>query len=422
MRFDSLAEWLRWQETLHPRAIDLGLERCQAVAERMQLRAPPFPVVSVAGTNGKGSSVVLLEAILRASGHRVGAYTSPHLLRYNERIRIGGEEVEDAALVAAFERVDQARGDISLTYFEFGTLAAMDLFSRREVEVALLEVGLGGRLDAVNVFDADVALVTTVAIDHVEWLGSERERIAREKAGIFRPDRPAVYADADVPDALQERACELGARLFRAGQEFGFERDANAASWSWRCGSHARHGLPAPALPGTHQYQNAAGALMVLAALEERLRVSEAAIRAGLTAVRLPGRLQILPGRVERIVDVAHNVQAAQALAHALAVRPCRGRTHAVLAMLGDKDVCGAAAAMDAVVDAWYVAGLDGPRAISAQATAQRLGSVQLRAPVAVYQRVADAYGAALAAAAPADRVVTFGSFHTAAEILRLEL
>lgn len=418
MRFTSLADWLTWQETLHPSEIELGLERVAAVLRRLHPEPPAFAVITVGGTNGKGSTVAMLEAILRAGGYRVGAYTSPHLLRYNERIRLDGVEVDDAALCDSFERIDQARDDTSLTYFEFGTLAAIDIFQRRGVDVAILEVGMGGRLDAVNMLDADVALVTTVAVDHAQWLGETREEIAFEKAGIYRGGRPAIYGGSDVPQSLRAHADAIGARLYCYGSDFGAEPEGEGG-WRWWGGSRQRHTLPLPALRGRSQVQNAAGVLMALELLADRLPLDQAQIRAGLLAVTLPGRFQMLPGEVSVILDVAHNPQAAAELAANLAALPCTGRTLAVLGMLADKDMAGAIRQLGRAVDHWYPGGL----AVARGATAAQLGEALAAAGVASGRITPQAtVGAALAAARqaarPGDRIVVFGSFHTVAEAL----
>ncbi len=309
MRFDTLNDWLAWQETLHPKAIDLGLERVREVAARLGLLAPKHVVISVAGTNGKGSSVAMLEAILACAGLRVGAYTSPHLWQYNERIRIDRQPVDDAVLVASFARIDAARGDISLSYFEFGTLAALDILQRADVDVAVLEVGLGGRLDAVNIVDADCALVTGIGIDHVEWLGPDRESIGREKAGIFRGGRPAVCSDPQPPASLRAVAQDCGAIWYGLGEQFGYARTGEV--WDWWGPNLRLDGLPLPALPGPFQLQNAAGVVMALQTLGARLPVSVQALQAGLRAARVAGRFTVVPGPFETIFDVAHNPHAA---------------------------------------------------------------------------------------------------------------
>ena len=361
MRFTTLNDWLRWQETLHPRTIELGLERVRTVLRRLRPNAPPFAVVTVGGTNGKGSSVAFLDAILRAAGHRVGAYVSPHLLRYNERIQVDGAEADDESLCRMFARIDAVRGDVSLTYFEFGTLAALEWFWETGVDVAVLEVGLGGRLDAVNAVDADAALVTSVALDHTDWLGPDRDSIGHEKAGIYRPGRPAVCADPDPPPRLLEHARAIGARLLRVGSDYDFSHAGEI--WRWRSDAAWLDDLPLPALAGEHQLGNAAAALMVLTSLSDRLPVDAVAIRAGLTRARLPGRFQIVPGPVEWILDVAHNPAAAAVLANQLKNRTCAGRTWAIMGLLADKDADGVIEALAGVVDEWRPVTLTGARA-----------------------------------------------------------
>ena len=413
-RFTSLGAWLAWQETLHPSAIDLGLERVSGVAASLGV-SPGYVVVTVGGTNGKGSTIALLEAILTAAGYRVGAYTSPHLLRYNERIRIAGTEVDDAALCATFERIDRARGETSLTYFEFGTLAALDIFQGAGLDVALLEVGMGGRLDAVNVVDPDVAIVTTVDVDHVQWLGEDREAIGREKAGIFRRERPAVYADAHPPRAVLEHAAHLGARLHCMDGEFGYRR--RETGWDWWGPQGPRTALPEPALRGRAQLKNAAGALAALGLLAERLPITQAHVREGLHTARLAGRLQVIPGAIPQVLDIAHNPQATAALADSLRAMACGGRTLAVVAMLADKDIEAALEPLTQAVHAWHVAGLAVPRGAGPERLVEAL-AVAGGAPVTSHATVAEARRAALAAAAPGDQVVVFGSFHTVAEAL----
>lgn len=416
MRFSTLAEWLAWQETLHPKAIDLGLERVRVVAQRMGLLAPAPVVITVAGTNGKGSCVALLEAILRAAGYRVGAYTSPHLMRYNERVRVDGQEAADADLCASFERIDAARGEVSLSYFEFGTLAALDIFQRARLDVAVLEVGLGGRLDAVNIVDADASILSSVGIDHREWLGDTREQIGREKAGVFRSGRPAVCGDLQPPRSVAEVAGSVGAHLLQLGADFQVE--AAGPSWTWRSGADVLEGLPIPALPGEAQLRNAACVLTALRALASRLPVQRAAIEQGLRAVRLTGRFQRIAGPVETVLDVAHNPDSAQTLARLLTAQPCPGRTLAVFAVLADKDLAGILAPLGGVIDAWYLGGLTGPRARRVEALGEDLGRLLPGAVHSQHPTVAEAYAAAAVHAVPGDRIVVFGSFHTVAEVL----
>ncbi|MGB5180313.1 MAG: bifunctional tetrahydrofolate synthase/dihydrofolate synthase [Gammaproteobacteria bacterium] len=415
-RFSTLTDWLAWQETLHPRKIDLGLERVAQVAERMQLLTPGHGVITVAGTNGKGSSVAMLESILSAAGYRIACYTSPHLLRYNERIRIAGKAVDDATLCAAFDSVDQARGNISLSYFEFGTLAALSLFSQAHLDIALLEVGMGGRLDAVNILDGDAALVTSIDIDHSTWLGKDRETIGREKAGIFRADRPAVCSDPAPPASVRRQAQAVSARWYAPG--CGFDWTTSEAGWNWQSSGKVYRDLPLPALPGSHQLQNAAGVLMVLEALASRFPLSRSAIEKGLLTVTIAGRCQLIPGAVETLLDVAHNPGSAESLAQLLRQRDVRGRTRTVLGMLADKDVAAFAAILNPVVDDWYLASLPGERGLTAEQLQQSLCGNVRTAPVQLFQDVATAFSQARADAKAGDRVVVCGSFVTVAEAL----
>ncbi|GMQ88745.1 MAG: bifunctional tetrahydrofolate synthase/dihydrofolate synthase [Gammaproteobacteria bacterium] len=413
-RFTTLQHWLDWQERLHPSRIDLGLDRVSRVADCLQCRRPAPLVISVAGTNGKGSSVAMLEAILSRAGYRVGCYTSPHLLRYNERLRLCGEEVSDQALCEAFARIDQARGEGSLTYFEFGTLAALDIMSREVLDVALLEVGLGGRLDAVNIVDADAAMITSIGIDHTEWLGADRESIAREKAGIMRAACPVVCGDTDPPHSLRAEADRVGAGLQVLGQDFSIRETARG--WHWQGGHSHYRDLPRPALSGAHQLANAAAVLMLLEKLEARLPVTEESVRAGLKWVKLAGRVQRLTGRVEQVLDVSHNAQAALALADALRNMPLAGGTHAVFGMMRDKDAESFARALDPQVSCWYPAGLAVERASSAEQLRARIEPVVGGARINTCQSVADAMELLKHKAESGDRVLVCGSFYTVAE------
>lgn len=419
MRFHRLADWLAWQDSLHPREIELGLGRCRQVLRRMSWSTPAFTVITVAGTNGKGSCVAMLESILRTAGYRVGVYTSPHLVRYNERVRINGVEASDDALMSAFDRVDLARDETSLTYFEFGTLAAMELFRRETLDVVILEVGLGGRLDAVNLFDPHSVLVTTIDIDHVDWLGGDREAIGREKAGTFRPGRPAISGERDPPVSLEQHAIKVGAPFFQLGNDFITR--IRSHGWDWQSDTVSFADLPFPTLSGRFQLDNAAAVIMVLQCLTETLPVSESALHTGLREVTLNGRFQVLPGRVERIVDVAHNVQAARSLAATLASRRCVGRTLGVFGMLNGKDIRGVIGEMRDVVDAWYVTSLSVPRGLESEELAQAFADINLKEPVHMRNDVAAAHADALRSATPEDRVIIFGSFYTVGEILRLE-
>lgn len=418
MRFDTLAEWLSWQESLNPRAIDLGLERVAKVL-RQAGYADRFdcPLITVAGTNGKGSVVAFLEAIARAAGYSTCTYTSPHLLRYNERVRINGRDIDDASLCEAFERIDRARQGVPLTYFEFGTLAAIDLFMAAVPDLVIMEVGLGGRLDAVNIMQPSVAVITSIGIDHTEFLGSDREAIGFEKAGILRAGRAAVCGDADPPQSLLDHARDLGVDLKLINRHFGAE--AGECRWRFYSEEEVIDGLPLPALYGDFQLANAATAIMALKSIAA-FQANIDAVKRGLSLVHLPGRFQCIMQNPEVIVDVAHNTQAAAALQSQLSQRPVPGRTHAVIAMLADKPVKEIVALLSAGVDAWYTAGLETvPRGLSADrmaaAVERQITDVKLNAA----STVADACEQALAAAAENDRIVIFGSFYTVAEASR---
>jgi dihydrofolate synthase / folylpolyglutamate synthase len=412
----GLADWLSYLEVLHPKTIALGLDRVEAVRSRMGL-AFDCPVIVVGGTNGKGSTVAMLERILHCAGYRVGCYTSPHLLRFNERVRIGTVEVADRDLVQALQEVEAARGDTLLTYFEFTTLAAMRVFIGQGIEAAVLEIGLGGRLDAVNAFDADCAVLTNVALDHQDYLGDTREKIGFEKAGIFRAGRPAIHADRDPTASVLARAQELGADLRLIGRDFGFE--AGPGQWDWWGRESRRRALAYPALRGANQLVNASTALAALEALAKRLPVSMQEIRDGLAAVSLPGRFQVLPGRPSVVLDVAHNPHAAAVLAANLGSQgyfPC---TFAVFGMLNDKDIEGVAQSLISRVDSWHCGSLPGPRGTASSqlaATLKQAGAAEIHE----HDDIAAAYAAAREEAGENDRIVVFGSFLTVAEVLQL--
>lgn len=426
----SLDEWLALQEAAHPQAIDLGLTRVAEVARQLGLARPSSAVITVGGTNGKGSTVAHLEALLLAAGRSVGLFTSPHFLRYNERIRIDGAEADDASIIAAFERIEAARGATTLTFFEYNTLAALDLFAQRQVEFALLEVGLGGRLDATNLIDADVSVLCSVGFDHRDWLGDTLEEIGTEKAGIFRAARPAVLGTADMPASVYSAIGRLGAKPIVAGKDFTWRTTASAAGkegWSYQGLRLKLADLPPSALAGSIQYRNASTALAALEALAgSASRAATAAtaltaldgrsVAAALRQVRLAGRFQIVPGPVEWILDIAHNPPAAQVLASQLKERPCRGSTLAVVGILGDKDAPAIGAALAPAVQRWFLCGLEGPRGIAAEDLARRLHAVAHQPVLA--RSVLEACEAASAAARPGDRVVVCGSVHTVAPAL----
>jgi len=411
----DLAGWLAYIERQHPQAIALGLDRVRAVRDR--LAAPkPCPIFTVGGTNGKGSTCAMIESILLAAGYRVGCYTSPHLRRYNERVRVNGREADDAALAAAFQEVDVARGDTALTYFEFGTLAAWLVFARARPDALVLEIGLGGRLDAVNAFEPDCAILTSVALDHPEYLGDTREAIGWEKAHIFRPGTPAVVGDPNPPQSVLDHAREIGASLQRIGHDFGYQ--AEPRQWRYFGPGGARSGLAYPALRGAKQLANAACAIAALDSLRERLPLGMQDIRRGLAAIELPGRFQVLPGRPVVVLDVAHNPEAAAVLAEGLAGMGEYRRTLAVIGMLRDKNIAEVCRALRGRIDRWYAATLDNPRGATAEEVEQ--GIVQSGAG-SVVRRFASPREALVAAqedAGEGDRIVAFGSFYTVAEVM----
>lgn len=412
----TLAGWLAHLETLHPKPIALGLDRVQVVYAHLEATLA-CPVITVGGTNGKGSICAMLESILRCAGFHTALYSSPHLVRYHERVRTDARDATEAELVSSFDAVETARlaaGDVALTYFEFGTLAALWLFARAAPDVAVLEVGLGGRLDAVNIVDADVAVLASVDIDHVDYLGPTREAIGREKAGIFRRARPAVCGDRDPPSSVGEAAAALDAPLYVLGRDYDYADERT--QWRFRGLRGARYGLPIPALRGAYQLANAATALMTLDLLHARLPVSAQAIREGLVNVALAGRFEVLPGRPTTVLDVAHNPHAARALAATLGSMGFHPTTIAVCAMLGDKDVDGVVRAVLPRVDRWFVAALAGARGGAAESLRAAVLAAGVDATaIRTFPTVAAAFAAAREAAGEADRIVVFGSFRTVA-------
>jgi dihydrofolate synthase/folylpolyglutamate synthase len=416
----SLAGWLARLEALHPKGIDLGLERVRAVAQRLDLRLNA-PTIVVGGTNGKGSTCAMLECILRAAGYRTGLYTSPHLLDFNERARIDGVAAGDAELVAQFEAVEAVRGATSLTYFEFTTLAILRLFAAARLDAVVLEVGLGGRLDAVNLVDADASIVTSVDLDHMDYLGPTRETIGFEKAHIYRSGRPAICSDPQPPASLLDHAGRIGADLWRIGRDFNYQGDRQ--QWAYGGRAVRRCGLPYPALRGANQLLNASGALAALEALADRLPVSQQAVRQGLLTVEIPARFQVLPGRPTTILDVAHNPHAAAVLAQNLDSMGFFPVTHAVFGMLADKDIAGVVARVGDRVDHWHVGTLGGPRGATAAALAAALRAARLAGgpdrSITEHDSIAAAYAGARARANADDRIVAFGSFLTVAEVIR---
>ncbi|WP_439133622.1 bifunctional tetrahydrofolate synthase/dihydrofolate synthase [Pseudomaricurvus sp.] len=416
MRYTELSDWLRWQEGLHSSEIDMGLERVRAVAEKMGLLQPKARVISVAGTNGKGSCVATLEALCLSQGLTVGAFTSPHLLRYNERIRVNGQEVADSCICESFERIDQARGGISLTYFEFGTLAAIDIFQQKGVDVMALEVGLGGRLDAVNIMDADVAIVTSIALDHQDWLGSDIGVIGHEKAGIYRSDRWAICADPQAPATVADYAHDIGAYWVSMGMSLNVTVADSGEQWDWQGVTeegellHCSE-LPLPQLP----LPSVAAALQGFVLLGERIPGSLSSL---LTSLRLSGRAQkVVYNGGHYLLDVAHNPAAAELLAGRLAANPCEGVTYGLVAMMKDKDRLGVFSALTSEVWQWHVTDLsDNPRAASSALLQDDLR--QLGCDAEVHPSVTAALTQLASRIGPTDRVVIMGSFFTVAEAL----
>lgn len=420
----TLAEWLDWQSGIHPRTIELGLERIRRVLARLPVLRPAGPVIVVAGTNGKGSVAAYLEAVQSAAGLRVGTYSSPHLVHYEERVRIAGRPIDAATLCSIFEEVEAARGEEPLTFFEYGTAAALLAFTRAGVDAWVLEVGLGGRLDAVNAIDADAAIVVSIGLDHTEWLGPDLESIGREKAGVFRAGRPAILGSRDLPESVAAVGAAVGARLYALGRDFDAVGEAGAATWAFTMGEQRLDPLPPPALPGAVQRTNAAAALAALAALG-RLPAAPVVARA-LTSVELPGRFQRMVDAhgVEWVLDVAHNPAAAAVLAANLRAMPVRGRTIGVVGLLADKDAEGVARELAGALDAYVAVTLDGERGREAGALARLFEPA--RAPLLGRAAdVAPALELARGRAQGGDRVVVFGSFHLvgpALEWLRLYL
>jgi len=410
----TLSEWLEYQDGVHPKDIAMGLERVRAVAERMRLGPVAEHVVTVAGTNGKGSTVAFLEAIARAAGLRVGAYTSPHLLRYNERVRIDGEEASDAMFVAAFERIEQARGDIPLTVFEFGTLAALAIFAGAGLELAILEVGMGGRLDAVNIVDSDVQVLTSVGLDHMDFLGSDRETIGAEKARVFRAGKPCVLAERDPPSSVLRHAYAIGAFAIRAHSDYLVL--PRPGGWTWREPGFEID-LPKPALAAAVQMDNAAAAIAALRSLP--ISLPESAFVEGVRDARVAGRLQLVSRDPEVVVDVAHNGHAAGHLAEWLRAHP--KTTRAVFGVLRDKDIGEVVRTIDPFVLEWYLAGIHdaGPRGGTSSHLASRLRPLVPDTRMRQHHDAAEALRAAVAASAADERVLVFGSFHTVADALR---
>jgi len=409
----SKEEWLSYVGSCHPLSIDLGIERVKCVAARLDLLRFSCPVIMVAGTNGKGSCVELMKAILMAAGLRVATYMSPHLLHYNERIRIDNETVSDTELCDAFESIERVRDDITLTFFEFGTLAALWLFKRSQLDAIILEVGLGGRLDAVNCIDADVAVISTVDLDHMDWLGHTRECIAREKAGIMRTNKPCVFGDCSLPQSIDEQAALLGSPLYIQGQAFTYRKDH--CVWSWQSQQQTLSNLPLPRI----KLQNAATALQAIELLSGHFCISRTAIEEGLRQVYLPGRFQVIERNGIRVIlDVAHNPAGGRYLARRFATEPKIGRVYAIVGMLADKDIKNTVAPLTDLIDDWYLADLCCPRGAAASQLRQYLLEIVPESCVTTFSSPIIAYQQACHTAKKGDSLLVFGSFHTVAEVL----
>ncbi|WP_394753348.1 bifunctional tetrahydrofolate synthase/dihydrofolate synthase [Crenothrix sp.] len=418
MHFDSLQGWLTWQESLHPLAIDLGLERAAHIYHVLNPDAIKPPTITIAGTNGKGSCVAFLEAIYAAEGYCVGSYTSPHIQKYNERIRINGKPVSDALICEAFARIESAREDMSLSYFEFGTLAALDIFWRFNVDIQLLEVGMGGRLDAVNIIDADIALVSSIHIDHVDWLGATREAIGHEKAGIFRANTPAIVGDPNPPESLRQNAIDKHALLYCIGKDFSYQKQATG--WNWTAQDYTLTELPEPGLKGEHQYRNASSVIMAIQQLNDRMPVKESSIRSGLKNVNLPGRFQLieLNNATPLLLDVGHNPEAVATLADYISAAYPKRRVHAIFSMMKDKDIASVLKIMAPVIHAWYFVPLTNPRAISTSAVQDFFSQCQIANVSFDYTAFAGAFAAAKKKCQNDDLLLVFGSFFLVSDCL----
>ena len=417
----KLAEWLTWQEQLHLSKIDLGLDRIREVAKKLGILSTPFPIITIAGTNGKGSTVTFFEAILKAQGYKTGSYTSPHLIEYNERIKLNTQNANDGLIVKAFEEIDQARGDISLTYFEFGTLAAMLIFIQQKVDVAILEVGLGGRLDAANLWDTSLAVITSIGIDHVDWLGDDREIIAVEKSGIMRKGIPVICGDLDPPDAIANEAKRIGSTLFQINTNFSYKNN-NDETWDWT-GFEQTFQLPIPALAGEFQLNNATTAIAGLRAIYKILPASKDNIIQGLKTASLAGRLQVINRHPEWLIDVAHNPHAAKQLAKFLEKNPSEEDTIALFSMFKDKDISQVISTINPYIDEWHIVELEGKRSAKInelkEAISQQNNSDGLNKKIIIHQSFLDATLSLKTSCNLKDRVVAFGSFLVVSEVIK---
>ena len=414
---ETLNDWLARAEHLHPDKIELGLDRAKEMARRLGLRFD-CPVITVAGTNGKGSTCAMLESILTHAGYRTAVFTSPHLVRFEERLRLKGEAVDASKLIASFDVVEKARGDMALTYFEFTTLGILHCMTQEKPDVAILEVGLGGRLDAVNIIDADCAVITSIDLDHMEYLGPDRESIGFEKAGILRAGKPAIVSDPMPPQSVIDHANAIGADLWRFGHDFNVSGDKQ--QWGWSGRGRRYSGLAYPALRGANQLLNAAGVLAALEALRPQLPITAQAVRTGLAMVELPGRFQIVPGEPTLVLDVAHNAHAVAALAENLDAMGFSPTTHGVFGVMADKDLAPILARIGPLIDRWYFTDLPTPRAAKAAdlLAAWQAQNTRADASGSVHASPMDALRAAIEQAGATDRIVVFGSFFTVGGVL----
>ena len=413
----TLNDWLGYIESIHPSSIDLTLDRIRVVIDRLDIKISA-PVITVGGTNGKGSTCAILESIYKTAGYKVGCYTSPHFLAFNERIKIQGIEVSDELICEAFEKIESAREGVSLTYFEYGTLAAMMIFSETCIDIIILEVGLGGRLDAVNVFDSDCAIVTTVDLDHMDYLGHTREAIGFEKAGIYRSHKPAICGDLNPPQSLIEYCESIQAPLKLIGQHFGYELHHD--SFDFLIESSFVMNLPLPKLQGTFQLNNATSALMAIKILDDKLPLNESAIQKGITSTLLPGRFEEVQTNPSLVFDVAHNPQAALSLSDNLKAHAIQGKTVAVFSILKDKDISGVIKALIHDIDHWYIAQIEHERAADVDTISVAIKNINPVSLVKSCKNITEAYQFACKEVASNDRIIIFGSFFTVADIMKL--
>ena len=419
MRFEHLQDWLAWQQTLHSQKIELGLDRIAEVANALGILQPNYLVITVAGTNGKGSIVAILESIYHQAGYRVASYTSPHLLHYNERIKVEQKNIDDETLCKAFDLVDQTRGETSLSYFEFGTLAAMQIFNDVELDVVIYEVGLGGRLDAVNILDTNCAIVSSIGIDHVQWLGSTRESIGFEKACIFRSHRPAICGDEEPPESLVKYAQDVDSKLFLINKDYSYQRNDDQ-TWSFHSSKVNWENLPMPSLYGDAQVSNAATALMGLVSIDDKMPVTRQSVDRGLSNINLLGRFQRITGSCEIILDVAHNLDSAKVMVKNLQDLDPVAKTYAVFAVLADKDVDGIIESVKGLIDKWYISQLATERTLNCKKLQKLLKQNCPDCDVQHYPSISEAYLAAKQDADNSSRIIVFGSFLTVAEVLSI--